>query len=129
MTTMNFNDPIIIASAFTTVGVILGTIINYLLQQRRAVAEPAKMLANGFGSLVEGQQAEIKDLRTLITELRNDIEGLTAENTYLQEQIDSIIENYDRKIKGLTAEVERLRKENRRLGQAAEQMRQQLIVK
>jgi len=98
---------------------IIAALCSYALGQRKAIAEPAKMLANGYSSLVDDQREEIDALRDSLAELETKIGKLTNGNELLQEQLDDMAA----RIVELETEVERLRTENNVLGKTAEQMR------
>ena len=110
---MSLSDPTIIIALIALAGTTLTALLSYSLGQRRAIAEPAKLLANGYSGLVDDQRAEIKDLRALVNELEKKIELMRG--------------NLTGRINELETEVGRLREENNKLGLAAEQMRVQQI--
>lgn len=99
---MNFSDPVVITALIALTGTMLTALLSYSLGRRKSIAEPAKLLANGYSSLVDDQRSEIKDLRTLVNELEAKIELVTK--------------NLTGRINELEAEVSRLREENTRLG-------------
>jgi len=110
---INLSDPSVIVALIALAGTLLTALISYSLGRRKSIAEPAKLLANGYSSLVDDQRSEINDLRALVDELEAKIELVTK--------------NLTGRINELETEVSRLREENTRLGLAAEQMRVQLI--
>jgi len=110
---MNFSDPIVITALIALAGTLVTALLSYTLGRRKSIAEPAKLLANGYSNLVSDQRSEINDLRTLVDELEVKIELVTK--------------NLTGRINELETEVHRLREENASLGLAAEQMRVQLL--
>ena len=100
--------PTTITALIALAGTVFAAIVSFILGQRKSVAESAKLLANGYSSLVDDQREEIKVLRELTVNLQ-------AQVVIMMGRIDV-----------LETEVKRLRIENGQLGRAAEQMRTQL---
>jgi len=128
----------VIVAIITFAGGGIAAGVTYLLGLRKAVAEPAKLLANGYSKFSDDLQSQIATQRERIDELQRQIDmlsanmrGLTEENSYLRERLataDARILALESEAVRQQKEITRLRTENRKLGEAAEQMRCQLLA-
>ena len=98
-------------------------IVAYLFGRRQASAQVEKFKAEAASAIADGYGQLVEDLRTQVVFLQEKVDKLVEENHSQRQELTQAALRMTR----METELSRLRMENHKLGQAAEQMRVQLM--
>lgn len=85
------NEFLIIISTLLGTGGIATTIVSWLLSRRKNTADITESITAAAASITETNKRLLESLNTRITELEEDVVGLTEQNKILTEQNTSLI--------------------------------------